>query len=204
MVQLWRSFSWLIPVVAVVGVVVLLMVGFASWARTEYQMSAAAARRAVLDGLVGVWVVAVAAITLVPGSAVAIPGEGPAVELVPFRDLAMQLTSSVHWEVPAVQIGGNLVLFASGGVLLALRSGHGWRRSAVTFLVIGLGVETAQLVVAGRSAVVDDVILAVIGGTTGAALGRWLRGRAAPASLTGEVRRPELRAREAGASHRST
>lgn len=111
--------------------------------------------------------------TLSAGSAPAIPGEGLAVELVPLRDITHLLTRAAHWEVPVVQIGGNLVLFASGGVLLGVRSGWGWGRSALVFAAVGVGIESFQLLL-GRAVVVDDVLLAVVGGVLGCAVGRAL------------------------------
>ncbi|GAA4628864.1 VanZ family protein [Cellulomonas oligotrophica] len=180
MVQLWRHFSWVIPVAAVLGGGALLLTACLSWSRTGHERSWPAVRQALLDGLVALWAVAVALITLVPGTS-AFPGQAPSVELMPFGDLVPLLTSAVHWEVPFVQIGGNLVLFAAGGLLLGLRHGLGPGRAALTFLAAGVGIETWQLLVGGRSAVVDDVLLCVLGGTLGAWAGR---------ALAGTVRRP--------------
>lgn len=182
MVQLWRHFSWVIPVAAALGGGALLLTAYLSWSRTGHERSWPAVRKALLDGLVALWAVAVALITLVPGTS-AFPGQGPHVELVPFGDLVPLLTSSVHWEVPFVQIGGNLLLFAAGGLLLGLRHGLGPGRAALTFLALGIGIETWQLLVGGRSAVLDDVLLCVLGGTVGAWAGRTIarRGRRADA-----------------------
>ncbi|TQL01589.1 VanZ like protein [Cellulomonas sp. SLBN-39] len=172
-VQLWRNFSWVIPVVAVLGGGALLLTAYLSWSRTGHERSWPAARQALLDGLVALWGVAVALITLVPGASPS-AGRGPSVELVPFGDLVPLLTDAVHWEVPFVQIGGNLVLFAAGGLLLGLRHGLGAGRAVLTFLAVGVGIETWQLIVGGRSAVLDDVLLCVLGGALGAWAGRAL------------------------------
>lgn len=195
MVQLWRSFSWLVPVVAVLGAVVLVVVAVVSWGMNGSVRSRAAVGRALLDGLVGVWVLAVVGVTLLPGSAVVVPGDQPAVDLVPFRDLVSLVGSSTHGEVPVVQIGGNLALFGSGGVLLGLRSRWGWGRSVVGFAALGVLVETLQLVLGGRVAVLDDVLLTIVGGALGCAVGRSLRRdqpRVARAGRPGEpVHEPE-------------
>ncbi len=169
MVQLWRSFSILFPLAVVVGSIAFVVVSLASWVHADGERTWAAVRRACYDGLFAVWVVGVAVLTLSPGAGAGMPGMEPSVRLVPFADITDLLTSSVHWEVPFVQIGGNLVLFAVGGALLTLRRGHQVWRVALTFLALGLAIEATQFFVGGRSAVLDDVILAGLGAGIGAA-----------------------------------
>jgi glycopeptide antibiotics resistance protein len=168
-VQLWRSFSHLIPLVVVVGGVAFVVAAWVGWERAGSRRTWAAVRRACYDGAFAVWVVAVAVITLSPGAGAGLPGMEPSVQLVPFGDLADLLTSSVHWEVPLVQIGGNLVLFAAGGALTVLRGRSGVLRTASIHFAVGVVIESIQYVIGGRSAVVDDVILAGVGAGIGAA-----------------------------------
>ena len=170
MVQLWRSFSHLMPLVIVVGGVAFVVAAWVGWERAGGRRTWAAVRRACDDGAFAVWVVAVAVITLSPGAGVGLPGMEPSVQLVPFADLGDLLTSSVYWEVPLVQIGGNLVLFAAGGALAVLRGRSGVLRTALVHLAVGAVIESMQYVIGGRSAVVDDVILAGLGAWIGAAL----------------------------------
>ena len=65
------------------------------------------------------WAAAVAYITLVAGTTTS-TGLRP-IELVPGAGIVQLLTDSVSVEVPLVQLGGNAMLFAPLGVLLALR-----------------------------------------------------------------------------------
>ncbi|MBO9556700.1 VanZ family protein [Cellulomonas sp.] len=169
MVQLWRSFSHLIPLVVVVGGVAFVAAAWVGWERAGSRRTWAAVRRACYDGAFAVWVVAVAVITLSPGAGAGLPGMEPSVRMVPFADLADLLTSSVHWEVPLVQIGGNLALFAAGGALTVLRGRSGVLRTASIYFAVRVVIESIQYVIGGRSAVVDDVILAGVGAGIGAA-----------------------------------
>ena len=169
MVQLWRSFSILVPLALVVSSIAFAVVSLASWMHADGERPWAAVRRACYDGLLAVWMVGIAVLTLSPGAGAGLPGMEPSVRLVPFGDITDLVTSSAHWEVPFVQIGGNLVLFAVGGALMTLRRGHGVRRVVLTFLALGLVIEATQFFVGGRSAVLDDVILAGLGAGIGAA-----------------------------------
>lgn len=158
------------PLVIVVGGVAFVVAAWVGWERAGGRRTWVAVRRACYDGAFAVWVVAVAVITLSPGAGAGLPGMEPSVQLVTFADLGDLLTSSVHWEVPLVQIGGNLVLFAAGGALTVLRGRSGVLWTALVYLAVGAVIESIQYVIGGRSAVVDDVILAGVGAGIGAAL----------------------------------
>jgi glycopeptide antibiotics resistance protein len=103
------------------------------------------------------------------------------VELVPFQSIVPLLTDSVSWEVPAAQIGGNVLLFVPLGVLLAAQqpTGSGARRVKRAGLIAAgaaVVIELAQYAVGfGRVASVDDVILAVAGTLDGTFLIAALR-----------------------------
>jgi VanZ like protein len=97
------------------------------------------------------------------------PGHARGRNLVPFRDLANQFHIGLGFA--AVQIGGNLLVFAALGFFLPIR----FRVSATFVLVVGIAcsstVEILQWVLRlGRFSSVDDVIV----NATGAFLAAWL------------------------------
>jgi glycopeptide antibiotics resistance protein len=121
------------------------------------------------------------------------PGEG-GLSLVPFRDLAAQLSGPVPAAV--VQVGGNLLVLAALGFFLPVRfrlvpgadgrAAAGPRtvavlaRVAVVLLGVAVTVEVLQYVLGlGRVASVDDVLVNVVGGLLAALCSRrWWADRA--------------------------
>ncbi len=126
-----------------------------------------------------------------------VPGEG-GLSLVPFRDLASQLSGPVPAAV--VQVGGNLLVLAALGFFLPVRfrlvrrpspgsdgrSVPGPRtaavlaRVAVVLLGVAVTVEVLQYVLGlGRVTSVDDVLVNVVGGLLAALCSRrWWADRA--------------------------
>jgi hypothetical protein len=139
------------------------------------------ARRGADDGLRAAgWVLlagAVAAallVTLVPvaGPPPAPEGVSAAVNLVPLRDLRALLGSG-NARRAAVEVGGNLLLLAPVGFLLALLR----RRPGTAVVVCALlsaGLEALQHVI-GRAADVDDVLVNTAGGALGVLLALAVR-----------------------------
>ena len=117
------------------------------------------------------WAAAVAYITLVAGITTS-TGSRP-VELVPGGGIVQLLTDSVSVEVPLVQIGGNAVLFAPFGVLLALRHSISITRCIGWAALASVAIEATQFAFAlGRVASVDDVLVNTLGAVAGFALVR--------------------------------
>ncbi|MFD7025166.1 VanZ family protein [Promicromonospora sukumoe] len=122
-----------------------------------------------------------------------VPGEG-GLSLVPFRDLAAQLSGPVP--AAAVQVGGNLLVLAALGFFLPVRfrlvPGSDGRAAAgprtvavlarVAVVLLGVAVtgEVLQHVLGlGRVASVDDVLVNVVGGLLAALCSRrWWADRA--------------------------
>ena len=99
-------------------------------------------------------------------------GSGRALDLVPFADLAGQLSAASAVE----QIGGNLLVFAALGAAAPMRWGLGWR--VVALAAAGsVAIEIVQYVLAiGRVSSIDDVLLNVVGAALAAAATRlWWR-----------------------------
>jgi glycopeptide antibiotics resistance protein len=164
MVQLWRGFGWLVPIFLVVGLVVGAAVGTVLWRRRGFARTAlgdvALETLAVLSGL------GVVAVTLVPDS---FPpsGGGPVLELVPFA-LIGGMFDAVWWQVPLVQLGGNVLLWVPGTLALALRFRWGVGRTLLAGTSAAVLVEALQLVLGtGRVTSTDDVLLAALGSAIG-------------------------------------
>ncbi|MFI8528538.1 VanZ family protein [Promicromonospora sukumoe] len=115
-----------------------------------------------------------------------VPGDG-GLSLVPFRDLAAQLSGPVPAAV--VQVGGNLLVLAALGFFLPVRfrlvpgsdgravpgprTGAVLARVAVVLLGVAVTVEVLQYVLGlGRVASVDDVLVNVVGGLLAALCSR--------------------------------
>jgi glycopeptide antibiotics resistance protein len=162
MVQLWRSFGGLVPLLVLI--VVCLVVLLPAIARSSRQR-----RRSVINTFLGSWVIGVAAVTLSPAAG----QRGRALESIPFKNLADLVTNSVDWQVPVAQIGGNILLFAPLGILLIAQApgvtvAAGLRRTGLIAAAAALVIEIAQYVLGfGRVASVDDIILAVVGAAIG-------------------------------------
>jgi hypothetical protein len=108
------------------------------------------------------------------------PGHPRGKNLVPFHDLANQFHVGLGFA--AVQIGGNLLVFASLGFFLPIR----FRVGPAFVLIVGAAcsstVEILQWVLRlGRFSSVDDVIVNTAGAVIAAWLSRpWWRRRIAP------------------------
>jgi glycopeptide antibiotics resistance protein len=165
--QLWRAFGYLVPLAVVGGAAVGLVVFGAAWARRRFERSPTAVGQAVGDALLAVWGIAFVAVTLWVRRATL----GVArVDLVPFGDLR-GYAHAVSWQVPFAQVGGNLVLYGTLGVLLAARFRWGvGRTAAVAGAVAALDEALQWLLPTGRSATTDDVVVAVVGAALGAVL----------------------------------
>jgi len=165
--QLWRVFGHLVPIVAGVGILVGSATAFFSWVIQGGGRSRRTLLQAGLDGLLVVWGLVVVALTLIPTGVPPVPGQGLQVQLVPFTDIASQFGTPIGWQVLVAQTGGNLLLFVAGGLLVSARRGWTWLAMVWRSAVFGLFVEAVQLLVAGRVASVDDVILTVVGALVG-------------------------------------
>lgn len=144
------------------GVVLVLVF----WARARWERSGRVVGRSVLQAVLVLWCLALLAVTLSPEPA--LPGVGPAVEPVPFQQIRPMLANAVWWQVPLAQLGGNVALWVPGAAAVALL--RGWRplRCAAGAAVAAVLVEVLQLVlVTGRVASTDDVLLAALGGLLG-------------------------------------
>lgn len=108
------------------------------------------------------------AMTLTPD-----PAGRSRISLVPLRDLAQLGGAPV--QVVAVQVVGNLLVFAAAGALLPIR--YAWSRSLPRIFALGLAgsalIETAQYVLdLGRVSSVDDVLVNALGAVLSATLSR--------------------------------
>ncbi|MEV8377322.1 VanZ family protein [Kribbella sp. NPDC056861] len=184
MVQLWRSFGGLVPLLGlvVIGLAVLLPM---------IRRSSRQRRRFIINALLVGWSLGVAAVTLSPAAG----QRGRAVEAIPLMSIADLVTNSVDWQVPAAQIGGNVLLFVPLGILLMAnaQSGSlpaGIRRGCLVAAVVAVVIEVAQYMLGfGRVASVDDIILAVIGTAAGTLIAAVVTRRLRPAG----TRKPVVR-----------
>ncbi|MEW9549937.1 VanZ family protein [Nonomuraea sp. NPDC050783] len=108
------------------------------------------------------------------------PSDGPGgVSLIPFADLAD--LASAPWQAVFVQVGGNLLVFASLGALLPVRTPAmaSLARVAAVAAAFSVLVEMLQLMLRlGRFSSVDDVILNTAGAMIFAAVTRrWWASR---------------------------
>jgi glycopeptide antibiotics resistance protein len=166
--QLWRNFGDLVPVASKAAVVLCLVAALISWGYRGLARDGDTLARVARDASLAVWAVGIAALTLVPSSTAMVAVR---TEFVPFSQIWTELTTAVSVEAAIAQLGGNLVLWVPGGILLAI--GRTRRPVLWTTTVLGaaaVAVELLQLtVVWGRVASTDDVLLAL----AGAALGAW-------------------------------
>lgn len=160
------------------GVLALPLAVLAAWVITRVRAAhghAAPARTAVAD------------VGIVVGTApwiwmILTPRAGDSgVNLVPFRDLTWLLTAP--WQTVFVQVGGNLLVFASLGALLPVRS---WRfasaaRVALVAAAASACVELLQYGLRlGRFSSIDDVLINTAGAVLAALVTRrWWAGRIA-------------------------
>ncbi|MBO8168877.1 MAG: VanZ family protein [Thermoanaerobacteraceae bacterium] len=86
------------------------------------------------------------------------------VNFIPFKSIQGSLNHSWYM-VPLRNIGGNLVLLAPFGFLLPLiwKSANTLRKVVATGFLLSLSIELLQLVIPGRAADVDDLILNTFG-----------------------------------------
>jgi glycopeptide antibiotics resistance protein len=160
MVQLWRSFGGLVPLL--VFIIAALLVSLPVIARFSAQR-----RRDGVRALIFGWLVAVCTVTLFPAAG----RRGRALDLIPLGSVVTMIRGAVDWEVPVAQIGGNTVLFVPLGLLLRAlptqRQGTALRAGGVGAL-LALTIELGQYALAvGRVAAVDDVLLAACGTALG-------------------------------------
>jgi glycopeptide antibiotics resistance protein len=136
-------------------------------------------------------VVAILAFTLVPTAA------DNDVELFPFADLVDAIRDSDAGALAEVVLEGtaNVLLFIPFGAALAFR-GVGLGRAACYGLALSLAVEAAQYVlISGRTAAVDDVLLNGLGAVLGHVLLSSWRQADAPSPAT-DTRGPVQRSSE--------
>lgn len=177
MVQLWRSFGFLVPafVIACLALVAVVILGARRLARrNDGVLPVRELADLVLNAALGAWVVGLALVTLAPGRTRTV---ARGMELVPLRGIGSLLLDSVWWQVPFVQIGGNVALFVPGGALLAWRAGWSTAQTVAAGMALALGIEVSQYVLGAGVASVDDLILAGVGTLLGAlpvaAYRRW-------------------------------
>jgi len=184
-VQLWRSLGFLVPafVVACLLLVAIVIFGARRLARrNDGLIPTGGLGDLVLNAALGAWVVGLALVTLAPGRQYTV---ARGVELVPLRGIGNLLLHSVSWQVPFVQIGGNVALFVPGGVLLAWRAGWSAAQTVAAGVALALGIEVLQYVLGAGVASVDDLILAGVGTLLGALPVAAYRRRKAPQLLMG-------------------
>ena len=179
MVQIWRSFSYAVPAFAAVAAMAVLVASLVGLRRRRNRPEpiASGPRELVLDTLVVLWLVGLGLVTLDPGR---VPVPRGSVELVPFRGILQLVTNALWWQVPAAQIGGNVLLFVTGGLLLAWRRPWSLGRTVLVGGLISVAIETLQYVLALGVASIDDVLLACVGTLLGAAAARLARSRVEP------------------------
>ena len=166
--------NWRLDVGA--AAVALLLIAFFLIGRRSRSMTR---RAAVLQTLLDIFLIAavgaVLMLTLRPGHGL---GELAQFNLIPFRDvISAVMTGSPQAEYVLINVLGNLALFLPLGLAMALRWPQLALRRGVTALVLfSLGIELAQLTLAGRLADVTDVLTNAAGGAAGIVLGRvrWL------------------------------
>jgi glycopeptide antibiotics resistance protein len=159
-IQLWRSFGDLVPLLVVI--IAALLVSLPVLSRFSAQR-----RRNGVWALMCGWLVALCAVTLLPAAG----QRGRALDLIPLGSVVTMIRSAVDWEVPDAQIGGNTLLFVPLGLLLRAlptqREGSALRALEVGAL-LGLTIELGQYALAvGRVSSVDDVLLAACGTAIG-------------------------------------
>src|SRR5215212_5142122 len=139
MIQLWRSFGVLVPLL--VFIIATLLAALPVIARG---FSAARRRNSVRVLLCG-WLVVVCAVTLPPAGGL----QGRPLDLVPLRSMVAMMGSAVDWEVPVAQVGGNVLLFVPLGLLLralpSTRPGSALRTAGAGALLAGI-LELGQYV----------------------------------------------------------
>lgn len=112
-------------------------------------------RRSLRVAALGVWLLALLRLTLGPGRAT---GE------LPWWSLG-------GGSLAAVDAVANLVLFAPAGWLVA-QLGWRWQRMLLAAALLSAGIEVVQLALPGRTAILGDLLLNVLGATAG-----WLAGQ---------------------------
>ncbi|WP_084127507.1 VanZ family protein [Demequina sp. NBRC 110054] len=169
MVQLWRAFGGELQSMLILSGCAFALVALAVLGIPAQRRRPRPVLRILRSGGLLAWVLCVASLTLSPTF-----DAGPrSVSLVPFAEIVELIANSVWWQVPFVQIGGNVAMFVPLGLLLAIDARWGIGRSVLAGLVLVIAIETAQFALAtGRVASVDDVILAVVGALLGALLAK--------------------------------
>lgn len=157
MVQLWRSFGWVLPIVVVGSVVT---VGAVAWRvaaspgeRREH------AERALTSALLAIYGTALALVTLTPGH---LPERRP-VALVPWG------ATGIASPLQAVM---NLLLLVPLGILIPLRWPTMAHRTRVLLVVaVPIAIELAQFALGvSRVASTSDALLNALGGLLGLGL----------------------------------
>ncbi len=175
------------PLAAGLGVVVVLAALLAATLVLVRRSRPDATRHVVWGFATAVSVLAVLALTLVPGN----PSDA-GVQLVPFRTIRFNLETS--GPVAALtNLAGNVALFVPLGACLGLADRLRVRGAVVLAVVLSALVEAAQYALGDRVTDVDDVILNATGALAGVAAARLAVRRLAP----------RLSARRAGRRRRS-
>jgi glycopeptide antibiotics resistance protein len=158
MTQLWRSFGALVPLFVLA--IVVLLASLPMIARLSRDR-----RRNAVKALICGWLVVLCAATLLPAAG----QRGRALEPIPLVSIVTMIQSPVDWEVPVVQIGGNILLFVPLGLLLRAMPAQGTAlRAAGVAALVALAIELGQYMLAiGRVAATDDVLLAACGAAVG-------------------------------------
>jgi hypothetical protein len=173
--------EWLrqyLPVVAVVALPgVLLWVLLVLRRRDRGLTMRRTIREAGADVLLALSVLAILALTILPGGEASGPSTGRSI--VPFEDLLRSLGPGMPAYALDLAVGNlvaNLLLFLPFGIALGLRfpATPRWRLVGLCLALSAL-VETIQLLWSlGRSADVTDLIMNTLGGTLGLAVARAL------------------------------
>ncbi|MGM0844675.1 MAG: VanZ family protein [Bacillota bacterium] len=166
MIELWRQFGWVIPILAIVTAALVMVVyvwkdhkgeGGARWADLIPVLF-------TLISLGGIFLITLS--PLVPG--VALEGN---TNLQPFDNLRLNLIYRNHLEVPIRNLVANIILFIPFGFFYSWWIRHrNWRlvKTTVAGSILSLMVEVIQYSLPlGRSTDIDDWMMNTIGAFVG-------------------------------------
>ena len=157
-----------IVLAVVVGLGAAVAVALPALRRGDRHTAAVRVAQALLTGAV----MAVLAVTLGQGGNM---GQSTAVNLVPGSGIRTALNNT-NQELGALNLVGNVVMFASVGLLLPVAIGLRWLSTVAVAAVLSILIEVQQLII-GRAFDVDDILLNTGGAAMGAVVGVALASR---------------------------